>query len=85
MQLSGIARVAAGALAGGLCVAAAAGCGRHEGPGTIEGKRLPAAAVAERAEAETTAARALGVEPGPQTPADQATSTYTPPSRPTPS
>jgi hypothetical protein len=71
MRHSGTGRVAAGALAGALCVALATGCGRHEGPGTIEGKRLPTAAVAERAKAETTAARALGIEPGPQTPADQ--------------
>ena len=38
---------------------AAAGCGRHQDAGTIEGKRLPETVVTERANAEAKASRAI--------------------------
>jgi hypothetical protein len=54
-----------------LLAALALACGRHEGPGTIEGKRVPDAVIAQRAEAEQTAARTLAERSVTPAPAEQ--------------
>jgi hypothetical protein len=46
-------------------------CGEHEGPGTIEGERLPAPLVAERERAPAAAARQLAERAGVAPPATQ--------------
>jgi hypothetical protein len=56
------AKLLLGAIVAGTMLAA---CGRHEGPGEIEGERLPADVVASRAEAEAAAARALAANGAP--------------------
>lgn len=46
-----------------VCVAfVSSGCGEHEGPGTIEGARVPVAVVAEREEVERQAGNRLALE-----------------------
>jgi hypothetical protein len=49
----------------------AAGCGRHEGPGKIEGARLPQPVLESRERAEATTARALADRSVVPVPADQ--------------
>ena len=54
-----------------LAVATLAACGKHEGPGTIEGKAVPKAVIESRERAEATAAQALAEKGAAPAPAEQ--------------
>jgi hypothetical protein len=56
---------------GVLVLLASAGCGEHQGPGTIEGARVPEAVVTSRANAESKAAREIAERATVATPAKQ--------------
>jgi Protein of unknown function (DUF3604) len=54
--------------AAGLALVAAAGCGDHQGPGTIEGAAVPPGVVAKRAGVERVAAQQLAQRAGAERP-----------------
>ncbi len=68
MHVVGLAGAALGA---GLFTMLIVGCGRHEGPGTIEGKRVPDKALAERSRQQADAVAKLMPDPASRPPAQK--------------